>query len=273
MFSGIKMVKHSQEFVRADADAWPLFVQTAERAGFELIGLSPVRYRSLRMVDALTWTPTSKAVHFRGWRGLHPIAVIHHAMHYLCDTRCGVSGGPNPMSMLYFENVACNIDAYFSARIVQKLGLEAARSRMSETYPFTLFAQTTEVFGRSPEAYWSLLAEEEPFTLFKKVVREVDEVQGLVQEALAHWRPGPARGRLVPLGAVRDALYSLPHVVFSSYFDHLLHATFSRFHEGTRTTKRDMAAKRRCEEILARSSSFADFMVGLGATRVTKRVA
>ena len=270
MFSGIKMVKHSKEFCRADVEAWPLFVQTAERGGFELVGLSKSRYRSLRVVDALTWSPTSKAVHFRAWQGMHPLWVVHHAMHYLCDTSCRPNAGHNPVSMLYFENIACNIDSYFASRIVQSLGVDAVRSRMSDTYPFTLFAIRTKAFGRTPDALWSSLANEEPFALFKKIVREVDEVQRLVREALSHWCPGTARESLVPLRTLRDAIHSLPYVVFSSYFDHLLHLTFARFHQGTRTTKRDLAAKRRCEEILARSSSFADFMIGLGATPIAR---
>lgn len=273
MFSGIKMVKHSRTFTRADDDAWPLFVQTAERGGFELVGLPRSRYRSLRQINALTWTPTSKSVHFRAWQGMHPLWVIHHAMHYLCDTHSGVNKGPHPMSMLYFENIACNIDPYFAARIVQKVGVDAARSQMSDTYPFTLFAQTARAFGRSPDEHWRMLAAEEPFGLYKKVVREVDEVQRLVRETVGHWHRGPARARRLPLRSLRDAIHALPYIVFSSYFDHLLHLTFARFHQGTRATNRDLAAKRRCEDVLARSSCFADFMVGLGATPIAKRMA
>jgi hypothetical protein len=266
MFSGVKLAKGSREIRAADDEAWPLFLQTAERAGFVPVAVSALRYRSTRLAEAMTWAPTSKALHFIDRHGISPDTVVHHAMHFLCDAHCGTSVGPNPMSMLYFENIACNMDVYFAARIVQNLGVETARARMSETFPFTLFGRMSRAFGRRPEALWTCLAEEEPFALFKKVVREVDELQRLVREVVNHWRRDEKPSRRLPLHTLRDQIHALPHLVFSSYFDHLLHLTFARFHKGRRTTKRDLVAKRRCEEVLARSSTLAEFMRGLGAT-------
>lgn len=267
MFAGHKMVKHWREFLLADEEAWSQFAAAAELGEFQMIPLKRKPYRALRVLDALTWTARSTAINYRAWQGMHPLWLVHHGVHYLCDAHASKAppSRRRPLSMLYFENLACNIDAYYAARIVQRLGVKDVQANLLETYPFTLFEESSRRLGRTRALYMSRLAKTEPFELFKTLIREVDRLQGLVGQALPHFGPSGANTHLDRV--VKDVA-ARPDLTFSCYFDHLLHTTFARFHQGTRVTKDDLATKARCAAVLDRAASFSDFLGHLGGKRL-----
>ena len=251
-------------FERADPEAFSLVLSTARRAKFHVHMLPGPEYFATRTANELTWVPNSTAQHVNATQGfMHPLSVTHAVMHYLCFAHSGFSTRRKPGSMLYFENIACNIDAYFGARITQQVGVSAVEKRLLGVYPFAVFEKTRQRLGRSRRDYLRHLAKEEPFALFKRVVAEVDEVQRLVHQISLHFEPG--EGPRVPLEELGRAVAKMPYLTFSSYFNHNLHRMFARFHEGTRSSKADQRTKRECQSVLASSRSFSGFMSALGA--------
>jgi hypothetical protein len=108
---GKLLTRRHRMFRDADPAAWDLLITTAERAGMYMETVPPRHYFALRSSHAFVWLPGDSRQFFTETAGrFSPSFLIHEVMHLLGYAFAGHDVARKPQCILFFENLACNID-------------------------------------------------------------------------------------------------------------------------------------------------------------------
>jgi hypothetical protein len=248
-------------FRRADLEAWKIICRTANEANFKFTHVSKEADLIGRLHQNFIWEPTFTTQSYSN----QPYNMIHHVVHFLCFRYGNFKTFNMPKSTLYFEALACGIDAYYSASIVQMYGIKEVKEKLTKVYPFGNFVRTSKQYSKPINNYWQLLSKEDPFDLYRSVVSEVDMIYSKVTEVVDWFNTGKGNAKL--FSVLKSEISELPYVQFSTYFNNFQQVLFAQYHADPKLKKRDLEMKAKCKDLLNISTSFADFLSNLSERR------